>query len=49
VGCGGITGAQVAEQLLAEGKADLIGVGRAIFNNSKWAEHAIKSLGHHVI
>ena len=41
---GGITDVQAAEQLLAEGKADLIGVGRAILNNSKWAEQAINSL-----
>ena len=41
---GGITEVQAAEQLLAEGKADLIGVGRAILNNSKWAEQAINSL-----
>ena len=39
---GGITKAQAAEQLLVAGKADLIGVGRAILNDSKWAEHAIK-------
>lgn len=41
---GGITEAQAAEKLLAEGKADLIGVGRALLKNSKWAEQAINSL-----
>jgi len=41
---GGITEVQAAEQLLVEGKADLIGVGRAILNNSKWAEQAVNSL-----
>lgn len=41
---GGITDIQAAEQLLATGKADLIGVGRAILNNSKWAQQAIESL-----
>ncbi|EHQ87731.1 NADH:flavin oxidoreductase [Desulfosporosinus youngiae] len=41
---GGITEILAAEQLLAEDKADLIGVGRAVLNNSKWAEHAVKSL-----
>ncbi|HWQ42734.1 MAG TPA: NADH:flavin oxidoreductase [Desulfosporosinus sp.] len=41
---GGITDVQAAEQLLAEEKADLIGVGRAILNNSKWAEQALNSL-----
>jgi|SRR5680860_37045 len=41
---GGITEVQAAEQLLAEEKADLIGVGRALLTNSKWAEQAINSL-----
>ncbi|GIM30375.1 NADH oxidase [Clostridium polyendosporum] len=41
---GGITEVQAAEQLLAEGKADLIGVGRAIFKDSKWAQKAMESL-----
>lgn len=41
---GGITEADAAERLLAEKKADLIGVGRAILADSTWAERAIKSL-----
>lgn len=41
---GGITEAQAAERLLAEDKADLIGVGRAIFKDSQWAKSAIESL-----
>ena len=41
---GGITEVQAAEQLLAEGKADLIGVGRAILKDSKWPQRAIESL-----
>jgi 2,4-dienoyl-CoA reductase-like NADH-dependent reductase (Old Yellow Enzyme family) len=41
---GGITEAQAAEQLLAEGKADLIGVGRAILKDSNWARNAVESL-----
>ena len=40
---GGITEVNAAEELLAEKKADLIGVARAIFKDSKWAERAIKS------
>ena len=40
---GGITEVNAAEELLAEKKADLIGVARAIFKDSKWAEKAIKS------
>ena len=41
---GGITEVQAAEQFLSEGKADLIGVGRAILHNSEWAKQAIESL-----
>lgn len=41
---GGITEAKAAEQLLADRKADLIGVGRAIFKDSTWAQRAVKSL-----
>jgi NADPH2 dehydrogenase len=37
---GGITDAEAADELLAEGKADLIGVGRAIYKDSKWAKRA---------
>lgn len=41
----GITKVQSAEKLLQAGKADLIGVGRAILKDSSWAERAIESLG----
>ncbi|AEG58369.1 NADH:flavin oxidoreductase [Desulforamulus ruminis] len=41
---GGITEVRVAERLLAEGKADLIGAGRAILNDSQWAKGAVESL-----
>ena len=41
---GGITEADAAEKLLSEGKADLIGVGRAIYKDSSWVEKAVKSL-----
>jgi len=41
---GGITDALAAEKLLAEGKADLVGVGRAVLKDSKWARHAVESL-----
>jgi len=41
---GGITEAQAAEKLLAQGRADLIGVGRAVFKDSKWAQKAVESL-----
>ena len=35
---GGVRDAQAADQLLVEGKADLIGVGRAIYKDSEWAK-----------
>ncbi len=41
---GGITEALAAERLLTEGKADLIGVGRAILKDSKWARSAVEIL-----
>lgn len=41
---GGITEVQAAEELLAQGKADLIGVGRSVFKDSNWAKNAIESL-----
>lgn len=41
---GGVTEVQAAEQLLADEKADLIGVGRAILNDSSWAQQAVASL-----
>lgn len=41
---GGITEVKAAEKLLSTGKADLIGVARAIYNDSSWAEKAIKSI-----
>lgn len=44
---GGIIDVQAAEQLLVEGKADLIGVGRAVLKDSKWAKQAIESLQLH--
>ena len=41
---GGIVDASVAENLLLEEKADMIGVGRAILKDSAWAKRAILSL-----
>jgi 2,4-dienoyl-CoA reductase-like NADH-dependent reductase (Old Yellow Enzyme family) len=35
---GGINHLEEAEQLLKEGKGDLIGVGRAIMKDSQWVE-----------
>lgn len=41
---GGITEYEAAEKLLAADKSDLIGVGRAILNDSNWAKKAIENL-----
>jgi NADPH2 dehydrogenase len=41
---GGITEVEVAEKILSEEKADLIGVARAIFKDSSWAKNAIESI-----
>jgi len=41
---GGITEYQAAEEILSDGKADLIGVARAILKDSKWAKRAVESL-----
>lgn len=38
---GGITEPEAAERLLAEGKADLIGIGRALLKDSMWAKNAV--------
>ncbi|MEL7567101.1 MAG: NADH:flavin oxidoreductase [Dehalobacterium sp.] len=40
---GGISEAEAAEELLKEGKADLIGVGRAILKDSHWARKVFES------
>ena len=39
---GGITEPDSAEKLLENGKADFIGVGRAILKDSLWAKKAIE-------
>ena len=37
---GGVKTIADAKQLLAEGKADLIGVGRALYRDAHWLERA---------
>lgn len=39
---GGITDIHAANELIREGKADIIGVGRAMLHNPKWAEESLK-------
>ena len=43
---GGVTAGEQLEQLLEEGTADLIGVGRALLNDPDWSVNAIASLDH---
>jgi len=43
---GGITKPQQAEELLSQGIADLIGVGRAIYKNSGWPKEAVEYFKH---
>lgn len=38
---GGVTTPEQAEELLAAGKADMIGVGRALFRDADWAKRAM--------
>lgn len=41
---GGVVTAQGAEKLLARGDAELIGVGRALFQDADWAANAMREL-----
>ena len=41
---GGVTEAEAAEKLLRDSKADLIGVGRAVLQDSNWARDAVTKL-----
>lgn len=41
---GGIKDINVAEKLIEENKADLIGVGRTILKDSNWAKNSLSSL-----
>ena len=40
---GGVTSGEQMEQLLEEGAADLIGIGRALLNDPDWSVNAIRS------
>jgi 2,4-dienoyl-CoA reductase-like NADH-dependent reductase (Old Yellow Enzyme family) len=44
IGVGGITEPNFADQLVREGKVDLVAVGRAIWHDVDWAEKAISKL-----
>jgi NADPH2 dehydrogenase len=44
IGVGGITEAQFANQLINDGKVDLVAVGRALWHDSEWAQKAVRIL-----
>lgn len=44
IGVGGITEPAFANQLVAEGKVDLVAVGRALLHDNEWAQKAIQAL-----
>ena len=44
IGVGGITEAQFADELVREGKVDLVAVGRAFWRDYQWAEKAVETL-----
>ena len=44
IGVGGITDALFADQLVNDGKVDLVAVGRALWHDSEWAQNAVKML-----
>ncbi len=44
IGVGGITEAEFADQLVSEGKVDLVAVGRAFWKDAQWAEKALEKL-----
>ncbi len=44
IGVGGITDPEYADKIIMEGKVDLVAVGRAIYNDPKWAKKAVKKL-----
>jgi NADPH2 dehydrogenase len=45
IGVGGITSATYADQLVREGKVDLVAVGRALLKDPDWAQKAATFLG----
>lgn len=44
IGVGGITSAVYADNLVKEGKVDLVAIGRAFLKDATWAEKAIETL-----
>jgi len=44
IGVGNIKEAQFADQLVRDGKVDLVAVGRALWHDPQWAQKAIETL-----
>ena len=44
IGVGGILEAEFADNLVRDGKVDLVAVGRAFWTDNQWAEHALETL-----
>ncbi len=44
IGVGGIKDALFADSLVAEGKVDLVAVGRALWHDNEWAQKAVRQL-----
>jgi 2,4-dienoyl-CoA reductase-like NADH-dependent reductase (Old Yellow Enzyme family) len=44
IGVGGIKEAQFADQLVRDGKVDLVAVGRAIWHDPQWPQKAKETL-----
>jgi NADPH2 dehydrogenase len=45
IGVGGITEPEFADQLVRDGRVDLVAVGRALWKDAQWAEKALAKLG----
>jgi NADPH2 dehydrogenase len=44
IGVGGIIEAEFADNLVRDGRVDLVAVGRAFWTDNQWAEHALETL-----
>jgi NADPH2 dehydrogenase len=44
IGVGGITEAEYANQLVSEGKVDLVAIGRAIWRDPQWVEKSLEAM-----
>jgi 2,4-dienoyl-CoA reductase-like NADH-dependent reductase (Old Yellow Enzyme family) len=42
---GGIADPQMADVIVRSGRADIVGIGRAMLDDADWSRHAIEALG----